>query len=159
MATKPPSAGFFARGKLLVGEGRGLLYYLKKTLALIPDANTFLPPLTPHVVKNLLKKIRPIIGNLRRGSTGTGSNIPVLKTSGSWLLLHEMYRKDVKYRHMISHLIQNNSVFPPEIFDLKQIQKTWEEYLAGNISLHFEIEALISFGSLQRIIPTNGIQM
>lgn len=84
---------------------------------------------------------------------------PVLKTSGSWLLTHEMYRKDSRYRKRIENLIVDENVFPSEIFDLEQIKNTWDEYLAGNISLHFEVEALLSFGNLHRMVLCNGIEI
>ena len=102
--------------------------------------------------------MRPIIGNLRRRLIRQRKgNEPVLKTSGSWLLLHEMYRKDEHYKERIGTLLFDKGVFPPEIFDTEEIQKTWQTFVDGSIGLHFEIEALLSFGSLNKMIPCNGI--
>lgn len=136
-----------------------ILYHLCKKLILIPDANTFMPPFVPKSINHFSKKIRPSIGKLRRSLIWKPPKEPILKTSGSWLFLHEMYRKDPRYREQIKNMIFDKSIFPPEIFDLSQIKNTWEEYLAGNIGLHFEIEALRSFGSLHKIIPFDGVNI
>jgi len=143
-------------------RGAGLLHkwtlrHLNMILALIPDANTFLPPVFPKSIRIFAKKIRPTLGRIRRCAVHNSKSKPILKTSGSWLLKHEMYRKDSLYRKRIENLIVNESVFPSEIFDLKHIKNTWNEYMAGNISLHFEVEALLSFGSLHKMIICNGI--
>lgn len=146
-------------------RGAGILHihtlrHLNKKLMFIPDANTFLPPITPKKLKNIAKTIRPILGNLRRSIIRKRKGEePVLKTSGSWLLLHEMYRKDLKYKQRIESIFTDKSIFPSEIFDLQQIGKTWEEYLRGNINLNFEVEALLSFGSLQKLITFNDIAL
>jgi len=50
-------------------------------------------------------------------------------------------------------------VNPSEIFDLEKIRNTWKEYLAGKISLHFEVEALLSFGNLHKMVLCNGIEI
>ncbi len=138
---------------------RWTLHYLNRILTLIPDANTFLPPVFPKSFGILTKKIRPTLGRIRRGIVPKSKSKPVLKTSGSWLLTHEMYRKDPQYRKRIENLIVDENVFPSEIFDFKQIKNTWNEYLAGNISLHFEVGALLSFGNLHRMVLCNGIEL
>jgi hypothetical protein len=136
-----------------------ILYHLNKRLIVVPDANTFLLPLTQLKFNEIAKKIRPLFGNMRRSIIrARKGNEPVLKTSGSWLLIHEMYRRDKQYRGHIEELLSDKSIFQSDIFDLEQMKKTWEEYLAGNIKLHFEIEALISFGNLQRMIPCKSIE-
>jgi len=145
-------------------RGAGLLHkwtlhHLNRILTLIPDANTFLPPVFPKSFGILTKKIRPTLGRIRRGIVPKSKSKPVLKTSGSWLLTHEMYRKDSRYRQRIENLIVDENVFPSEIFDFKQIKNTWNEYLAGNISLHFEVGALLSFGNLHRMVLCNGIEL
>lgn len=145
-------------------RGAGLLHkwtlhHLNRILTLIPDANTFLPPVFPNSIGIFAKKIRPTIGRIRRCAVHKPKSKPVLKTSGSWLLMHEMYRKDSRYRKRIENLIIDENVFPSEIFDLEQIRNTWNEYLAGNTSLHFEVEALLSFGNLHRMVVCNGIEI
>lgn len=136
-----------------------ILYHLCKMLIIIPDANTFFPPLLSKNINQIAEKLRPAIGKFRRSLMQKQPTELVLKTSGSWLLLHEMYRKGRLYREQIENLIFDRDVFPPEIFDLEQIKNTWKEYIAGNIQLHFEIEALRSFGSLHKMIPCDGIDI
>ncbi|MFX0208312.1 MAG: hypothetical protein ACFFDT_20175, partial [Candidatus Hodarchaeota archaeon] len=145
-------------------RGAGLLhkwtlFHLRRKLTMIPDANTFLPPVFPKSIGIITKKIRPTLGRIRRGFVAKSNSKPVLRTSGSWLLTHEMYRKDSQYKKRIENLIVDKKVFPSEIFDLEQIRNTWNEYLAGNIGLHFEVEALLSFGSLHKMITFSGIEI
>jgi len=138
-----------------------ILYNLSKRLALIPDSNYFLPPILPHKLKNLVKKLRPAVGAFRRNliARTRRGNEPALKTSGSWLVLHEMYRKDARYKASMESLIADEAVFPPEIFDLQQIRNTWNEYLLGNTRLDFEIRALLSFGNLNRLVCCDRIEL
>ncbi|MGA1871240.1 MAG: asparagine synthase-related protein [bacterium] len=136
-----------------------ILYHLNKKLSLIPDANTFLPPLCFNKLKDFTKKTRPFLGKVRRGFIRNNGNKPKIKTSGSWLILREMYRKDQKYKDYMDTLIKDESIFPSSIFNLEQIKKTWEEYLAGNINLHYEIMGLLSFGSLQKKILCTEINI
>jgi len=136
-----------------------ILYHLRKILALIPDANTFLPPICPNQLKKLAKNTRPVVGKLRRSIVSKNGTKPVLQTSGSWLFLHEMYRKDIRYKHRIEEMLKDEKIFPSCIFDLGHIKRIWEGYLAGNRSLHYEIQSLISFGSLHALIPSSGIKL
>jgi len=143
-------------------RGKGVLhkwiiYYLNRVLLVVPDSNTFLPPIIPRKLAYVIKNVRPFLGSMRRSRIKNGQGTPSLKTSGSWLLLHELYRKDRLYREHIESIIFDEKVFFSDLFNLDEIKKTWEEYLAGNVNLHFEIEALISFGSLQKAFPCSGI--
>ena len=131
----------------------------KKILTLIPDANTFLPPFFPNSIGSFIEKARPTLGRIKRGIVPNPKNKPYLKTSGSWVLMQEMYRKDSQYRRKIEEVINSNNIFPDDIFDTPQIKKTWEEYLAGNTNLHFEIDALLSFGTLNTLLPCSGIEL
>jgi hypothetical protein len=62
------------------------------------------------------------------------------------------------YKEKIEEVIYNNNIFPCDIFDMSCIKETWEEYLAGNTNLHFEIDALLSFGTLNKLLPCSGIE-
>jgi hypothetical protein len=129
------------------------LFHLNPELSLIPDSNYFLPPLFPEELKNLAKKIRPFLGRMRRGLARQRGDAPVLQTSGSWLLLHEMYRKDPCYRSNIEATLSDSRLLPDDVFDRRQIQLTWSDYLAGRLEFHIELEALLSFARLMRLLP------
>jgi hypothetical protein len=144
----------------LRGKGilhRWILYHLNKRLVLVPDANTFLPPAVTPKARVITKRVRPWLGRIRRIVKSAGTQNARLLTSGSWLILHEMYRRDARYRAQIESLIFDGDVFLADIFDHDEIRRTWTQYLEGNIGLHFEIEALRSFGSLQRLTPFGRI--
>lgn len=147
---------------MLRGEGKlhkWILYHLDKKLIFIPDSNIFLPPFLPRKTEHLIKKIRPVLGKLRRNRFVIRKDGPRLNTSGSWVLNEEMYRKDPRYRSHIEGLITDKSLFPPDIFNFEQIKKTWKEYLSGGPNRQFDIEVLLSFGSLSRLIPFAGIEL
>ena len=134
------------------------LYHLKRTLTFIPDSNTFLPPIFPNSIGSFIEKARPALGRIRRSLITKSNNTPILKTSGSWISMPEMYRKDSMYKRKIEEIINSDSIFPGDIFDGSRIKRTWEEYLAGNTNLHFEIDALLSFGTLNKLLPCSGIE-
>ncbi|MFC2141354.1 asparagine synthase-related protein [Acidobacteriota bacterium] len=139
-----------------------ILYNLSKGLAFLPDANTFIPPLFPRKLANFAKHMRPGIGKLRRSlvkkfAMRGASNEAILNTSGSWLLLHELYRKNEQYAQQIENLISSDLVFPSEIFNMAEIKDVWKNYRNGDVQLHSEIEFLRSFGSLQKKVPCTDI--
>jgi hypothetical protein len=133
------------------------LYHLNKILTFIPYSNTFLPPVFPNSIGSFIVKARPTLGKIRRSFVIKSRNLPVLKTSGPWVSMQEMYRKDSRYKGKIEEII-NDSIFPGDIFDISRIRKTWEEYIAGNINLHSEIDAILSFGTLNKLLPCSGIK-
>lgn len=135
-----------------------ILYRLSKSLAFIPDANTMLPPFFPKAAGKAAKKVRPFLGRIRRARLTKNNGQPSLKTSGSWLLTHEMYRKDDRYRSRIERTIRNPEVFPPEIFDPAEIEHVWKRFLSGDLGRLFEIEALWSYGALMERIDFQGIE-
>lgn len=136
-----------------------ILMELNPKLLLVPDSNYFLPPLVPRGIAAYAKKVRPVLGSIRRFMLRRvhGRNKPVLSTSGSWLLLHELYRKDRSYRAHVEGILLDKDLFPEEIFDHSEIRRTWERFLAGDISLGFEVEGLLSFGSLNRLLSFGGL--
>jgi hypothetical protein len=143
-------------------RGAGVLHrwtlgYLNPLLPFIPDANTWLPPLVPGFAGKMAKKIRPTIGKMRRGVLSAGHSRPVLVTSGSWAMKQQLYGKDDRYRLKIEETIEDASLFPDDIFDREEIKRTWTRYLQGDTSNHFEIESLLSFGSLQRMVRFGGL--
>ena len=135
------------------------LKYLDKGLLFIPDSNFWLPPMVPEGLKKIAKRIRPILGKTRRKilSIRKGSNRPVVKTEGSWHMLHELFRKDTRYKHFIQNILFDNEAIPGEIFDSKSIQKHWREFLAGDLSRTFIVHGLLTFGLVHQLIPARGI--
>jgi len=134
-----------------------ILHYLNSKLLLIPDSNTWLPPIVPKKLGMAAKRVRPMLGKIRRRLISKGPDRPVLATSGSWVLFRELYRKDARYKSRIEELLTDKTVFVPDIFDNVEITKAWRKFVAGDISLQFEIDALLSFGVLSKSICYNNI--
>jgi len=139
---------------------RWTLHYLNRVLPLIPNANTWLPPIAPGSAGKITKKIRPTLGKIRRSLLSAGRHDhPVLVTSGSWAMQRQLYGKDARYKLEIERIIKDESNFPDDIFHRKEIERTWACYLQGDTSYHFEIDSLFSFGALQRLIKFDGLNL
>jgi len=136
------------------------LWHLNKKLALVPDSNYWLPPILPGSVKKLTKKVRPRIGHVRRALKARSQQGPVIKTEGSWHMLFEWYRKDNKHRDFIDSCLNDLDCFPTDIFRKEAILATWNEFLndPGSKAAAFELDMLLTFGLLNRQIPSAGIQ-
>lgn len=134
-----------------------ILWHLNKLLVFIPNANNFLPVFAPKSLQELAKRWRPKLGLLRRGILSRFKSGPLKETSGSWPLTYELYRKDKRYANRIGGILKDEIAFPDDIFDRNGIQNAWKTFVAGDNQRLLEIDALISFGSLNKLIPASGI--
>lgn len=134
-----------------------ILWYLNELLVLIPDANYFLPVFASKNFKYIGKRIRAKVDSVRHTIYSQVNEGPVNQTSGSWPLRHELYRKDSNYCNKIETILKDKHAFPHEIFNESAIQNIWREFLNGNNDLLFEIDVMISFGSLNQLIPSSGM--
>ncbi len=140
------------RGKGVIHKW--ILWHLKKELLMIPDANYFLPVFMPKWLQKVSKEVRPKIGRLRRNLyTKRKKGVSVMPTAGSWLLFADLYRRNRRYRAAIESLLNDNNALPCDIFDHKGIRNLWQEFLNGNNGLLFDINALLTFGTLNCLIP------
>ena len=135
---------------------RWTLWHLDKALAVIPNSNSWLPPMAPRGMQTFARKVRPVIGRLRRRAISTHQKKPVVKTEGSWHMLHEWYRKDPRHIEFIEDCLNDEEALPSEIFDRQGIRNSWHLFLQGDLKRWFEIDMLISFGVLHRRVPTSG---
>lgn len=138
---------------------RWILWHLDKALPFIPDQNYWLPPIMPNNLAKLAYYIRPWIGKSRRKIISFFRKGPATKTEGSWPILPELYRNDGRYREFIQNCIFDKNALPPEIFNPEGISLCWQEFLNGNPSRYYEINMLMSFGLLHRLLPTSGLKV
>lgn len=127
---------------------RWTLRSLAPDLMWIPDSNYFVPPVFPEWMRRSIKSIRPIFGRVRRSVKRLQDQPLVLSTSGSWLLLHEMYRRDDRYKSHIKNVLQNSRKILNELIDFSKVDQTWLEFENGNLGRRFEIESLFSLCQL-----------
>jgi hypothetical protein len=106
----------------------------------------------------MTQKIRPILGKARRTLLSFYKKGPVVRTEGSWHMNHVWYRKDEQYRDFIFDILFDEQALPLDIFNHNHIRKTWDEFQKGDIRNVYEINVLLSFGLLNKRIPTNGIR-
>ncbi len=138
------------------------LWHLNKRLAVLPDSNYWLPPMTPKLVKQLARKVRPIAGRIRRkAARARNGTAPAVKTEGSWHMLGTRYRDDERHREFIEAVLNDPSCFPAEIFRPEAICALWKMFLSDPSTKkhYFEINMLLSFGLLHRLVPTSGMDV
>jgi hypothetical protein len=138
---------------------RWTLWHLSKGLVLIPNSNFWLPPLFPKSWQNVAKKIRPYLGNTRRKMISVYRQGPIIKTEGSWDMLHERFRRDTPYAQFIESCLFDQEALPSEIFNHEEIKTCWQEFIKSNSPDTFEILMLLSFGLLHKKIPTAGLKI
>jgi len=138
---------------------RWTLWHLSKGLVLIPNSNFWLPPLFPKSWQNLAKKIRPYLGKTRRKIISAYRQGPIVKTEGSWDMLHERFRKDKKYTQFVESCLSDQEAFPAEIFNHEEIKTCWQGFMKSDSPDTFEILMLLSFGLLHKKIPTAGLKI
>lgn len=137
---------------------RWILWFLKKTLLIIPDSNHFLPIIIPKQIQNIALSLRPYLGNFRRNIYRRFKySSHKLPTSGSWLLRSYLYRDDKNYRKLIGEYLRDKDAFPADIFNREEITEIWNAFLGGDSSMLYYINALLSFGVLHRFVPTHGV--
>lgn len=138
------------------------LWHLNKWLAVLPDSNYWLPPMTPRPVKQLARKVRPIAGRVRRKTARiTNGEGPAVKTEGSWHMLGTRYRGDESHREYVESVLTDPLAFPSEIFRPEEIRSVWECFLndPSTKKHYFEVNMLLSFGLLHRLVPTAGLDV
>ena len=135
------------------------LWHLNKGLALLPDSNFWVPPISPKAVKKITRAVRPTLGRLRRGVQKMANAAEVATaTEGSWHMLDTRFREDSAHRAFIESVVQDPECFPSELFRRDEIRSAWQGFLNGDGSRDrsFEISMLLSFGLLHRALPSSG---
>ena len=136
------------------------LWHLNKGLALLPDSNFWVPPISPKVVKKFTRSVRPAVGRLSRRIRSMSSGMEgKTATEGSWHMLETRFREDSEHRAFVESVIEDPECFPSEIFQRDEIRSAWHAFVHGGGSRDqaFEINMLLSFGLLNRRIPTSGL--
>ncbi len=136
-----------------------ILWYLNSRLTLVPNANDFLPVFLPKKLSTVSRSIRPLLGRVRRSFHRSRRRGPINQTSGSWQLNFELYRKDSRHIEYIRNLIQDPTLWPEEIFNLSELEQLWDDFMAGETNLIFNIDTVLTFGTLNRLLPASGLAL
>lgn len=116
--------------------------------AKVPNANSLLPLVYPLPLHSLAKKMRPMLGKVRRKLfTNT------YHTTASWPHLPLLYANNKTWKHKIEeNLFHTKSQLPSEIFDHNQIDKCWSDFCQGDLTLHADIERLLGLAELNNLL-------
>lgn len=127
--------------------GARLVRKLCPTAAIIPNSNTLLPLQFPEIVHTLSKKVKPLLGKLRRSFFSNTH-----RTTESWQHLPLLYARHPVWKKTIETRLFDENPFPSHIFDRSAIEDCWRNFCAGNLSSHNDVERLFGFAVLRGLM-------
>jgi hypothetical protein len=117
--------------------GAHVVAKLHPAVALVPDANSLIPPGAPAFLHRLSKRMRPVLGKLRRRLFSD-----TYRTTASWPHLPLLMRRDPEWRARLEPLLCDGPLAATSCFDADQVRTAWREFLAGDLSRHHDVEKL-----------------
>jgi len=128
---------------------RAALRHRGLRLALIPDANSWLPTVFPSGVHDWARKVRRGISAVRnKWYRLTESNH--FKSHGSWPQVGRLWVLNDSMLRLMDDLVCDSTAFPPELFNQSQIRKAWDQHKTGDADCSGVLNALASFGIFHR---------
>jgi len=133
------------------GLGSKIIRELNPYLSMIPNSNTLMPLIFPEAAHLMSKKIKPLLGKLRRHFLDNDH-----KTTGSWSHLPLLYHTHPAWKDYINNVIMDEStLLPLEIFDRTAVVSCWRKYCNGEISLHADIERILNFYIINKYLKNH----
>ena len=128
--------------------GSKILRHLSPRASFIPNSNTLLPLLFPAFFHKIAQNTKPVLGKIKRKFVSN-----TYKTTGSWQHLPLLYSKNQNWKKSIeAHLFDSRNFLPPHLFSYPAIEKCWQNYCAGDLALHSDIEKLFGLSVLGSLI-------
>lgn len=136
---------------------REILKNLNPKMLMIPNSNFWLPPVFPRWVENGTRKVRPVLGKVRRKIMTKKTGGPVIKTEGSWHMLHEWYRKDPEYNYFVEKTLTSGFFTGSGMFDKLSIENSMREFMVGDLLKLPLVNHLLSFTLLGEVMGFSKI--
>jgi len=128
---------------------RAALRHQGLRLALIPDANSWLPTVFPSGVHDWARKARRGISAVRnKWYRLTESNH--FKSHGSWPQVGRLWVHNDSMRRLMDDLVCDSIALPPELFNQSQIRKAWDQHKTGDADCSGVLNAIASFAIFHR---------
>lgn len=130
------------------GFGSKIIKEIMPMLSVIPNSNTLMPLIFPEIIHQSSKRIRPVLGKLKR-TIFTDNH----KTTGSWSHLPLLYSKHPSWKANIESIFMDSrKTLPADIFKPKMVEACWNNFCAGDISLHTDIERIVGFSLFNQLL-------
>lgn len=127
--------------------GAHVIQRLQTRAAWVMNSNSLLPMIWPMRIHKISKRMKPILGNVRRFLIGSS-----YRTTGSWPHHRILYVSDPQWRQYFERILGNTDLFDEKIFEIGTIRRYWEDFSNGNLSRCSDIEKLVQIGLLSRLL-------
>jgi hypothetical protein len=127
--------------------GALLIHKLHPRAAWVMNSNSMLPMCWPPAAHKLTRRIKPVLGKLRRFLFGN-----TYRTTGSWPKHSILYATDPEWRRSFENILSQVDLFDPEFFDRDAIRRCWQEFLQGKADRAGDVEKLVQLGILSRML-------
>lgn len=131
--------------------GALLIRKLNPKAAWVMNSNSMLPMFWPPATHKLARRIKPVLGKLRRSLFGN-----TYRTTGSWPKHSVLYATDPEWRRSFDEILSQADLFDPALFDRDAIRKCWQEFLRGEGNRVGDVEKLVQIGILSRMMSDAG---
>jgi hypothetical protein len=127
--------------------GARLLHRLHPQAARVMNSNSMLPMYWPPATHKLARRIKPVLGRLRRSLFANTH-----RTTGSWPKHSILYAHDPKWRRAFDDLLSEGELFDEALFDRAAIADCWQEFLRGRAQRLGDVEKLMQLAMLHRLL-------
>ena len=127
--------------------GARLIHRLCPSAAWVMNSNSLLPMILPPVTHKMARRIKPVLGKLRRSLFGN-----TYHTTGSWPMHSILYATNPEWRRSFDDVLNQTDLFDPELFDRDAIRQCWQAFLQGESSRTGDVERLVQLGILGRML-------
>jgi hypothetical protein len=129
--------------------GALIIRKLHPQAAWVMNSNSMLPMFWPPVAHRITRRIKPILGKLRRSLISN-----TYRTTGSWPKHSVLYRADPEWQRSFNDTLSQVDVFDGDVFDRDAIRRCWRAFLLGEDHRAGDVEKLVQLGILSRILDS-----
>jgi len=132
--------------------GACVINHLQPKAAWVVNSNSLLPMIWPQNVHNMSKRIKPILGSMRRFLISN-----TYRTTGSWPENSKLYASDPQWRQYFERIFAEGDLFDPEIFNIDAIRGCWESLADGNAGRANDIEKLVHLALSTKLLRDGAL--
>lgn len=112
----------------------------------VVDTNTLLPMRFPRYVHTAVKRLRPVLGKLRRRLIEDSH-----RTTASWPKQDVLYRSDPQWNEQLERILRRESTNLSGILDGDEIARCWREFCRGDVTRTPDIERLVTLSVVSEV--------
>jgi hypothetical protein len=127
--------------------GAQVIRRLQPRAAWVPNSNSLLPIWWPTRAHKMSRRIKPVLGRIRRALVGQSH-----RTTGSWPEHAALYLSHPRWRQLFREVLSNQDLFEDRIFDQDAVTRCWTAFLDGDHRRSADVEKLLQIGLTRRLI-------